>query len=263
MPQLLTTTTTPLGYVIATMQAAINTLITNMQAGKAINAADIAAMNSSMYNLWRTHTHTAADRTGIDVYGNLTVYGAGGTSTTATASAPAGLPAVTTPVGIVAGGQITAANINTMINMVNSIRAHAHTITDSVGATAAVVSISTATYTFTVVSEPVFQSLTFATNGELQTDGAGPLPGQWLDMSPTDTATAGQYEVNVTLVGGNVTPTGSALGTWLAVTTDRHWDIFAPIGTTKTADLLCQVRKIGTVPILDTATITIVANSLP
>ena len=146
--------------------------------------------------------------------------------------------------------------------MVNSIRAHNHTITDSVGATAAVVSITTATYTFTIASEPVVQELSFATDGTLITAGAGILPGQWLDMSPTDLATAGQYEVHVTLVGGNVTPTGSAFGTWLPLTTERSWTIFAPIGTTKTADLLCQIRKTGTVPVLDSATITIVADSI-
>ena len=145
--------------------------------------------------------------------------------------------------------------------MVNSIRAHSHTITDSVGATAAVVVLTPATYTFTAVSEFVFQGLTFWSNGQLSTKGSGTLPGQWLDMSPTDAATAGQYEVNVTVTGGNITPTGPAFNTWLPLNATREWNIFAPIGTTKTASLLCQIRKTGTVPILDSATITIVADS--
>lgn len=128
MPQILTTTSTPEGYVIATMQAQVDAMVTNMAAGKPILAADIAQLVST-YNDFVAHYHTVSDLRGINTFGNLSVYGAG-LYVTSTSTTPSGFAGDVVPAGVYVNGEVTAADINTIIAFVNSMRTHTHTIND-------------------------------------------------------------------------------------------------------------------------------------
>lgn len=130
MPQIETTTATPLGYVIATMQAQIDAMVTNMSYGNPINASDVATL-VSLYNDFVAHYHPTNDLRGIDTFGNLGVYGAGTYTTNATTT-PSGFATETTPTGVGALSEITAADINSIIGFINSVRIHTHDITDVV-----------------------------------------------------------------------------------------------------------------------------------
>lgn len=258
MPQISTTTSIPTGYTIATMQAAVNALIVAMQAGKTIYASDIAALNSSVYDLWRNHQHDATDMAGIDTFGNLTVYGAGGTSATDTTSAtnPA-YGAVTTPVGIAANSPITAADINVLINMVNNMRTHFHSIDDTIGATASVVDIANQTYEVTNYS-PTSIALAFQNDGnEVVIGGGSPATGYgWIDMKPVDIVTAAQYDIYVSQSSG--TAVTGTLDTWLNLGTTRTWTLASgSIDVTNTAVLDVSIRDAATLTVVDTATFTL------
>lgn len=264
MPQLTTTTSTPTGYVIATMQAAINSLITNMQAGKDVIAADIAAINSSVYNLWRSHGHTATDRQGIDTFGNLTVYGVGGSvvSTSTTGISPA-MGAVTTPAGVAAGQQINAADINVLIAACNLMRVHYHTITDSVGATHPNVVLIATTFDSLNYSVSSTTTVTLQNDGGMaghQSSGYVAIGGQWIDMRPVDAPTAAQYACFATHISGPL-PSGT-FGSWVSLSTSRSWSITTPyIGgpNSQTSVIQLQVRDVNTLAVVATANMTLIA----
>lgn len=129
MAQVLVTVSTPVGYVLATMQSTVDALVSNMAAGKAITAADVAEL-VSIYNTYVSHYHTVSDLRGVNTYGNLNVYGSG-VYVAKQSSTPTGKVAGTTPVGVSSGSEITAADINTIIGFINSMRNHNHTIDDT------------------------------------------------------------------------------------------------------------------------------------
>jgi hypothetical protein len=265
MPQRNVTTSTPVGYTIATMQALVTSLYAAIQSGLQVNASDVVSWKTNGYDLWRTHTHTAQDRSGIDTFGNLTVYGVAGTHVTANTNQPQSnaQPPFTTPAGIVSGGEITAADINSMILIANTMRTHSHVITDSIGATVAAVVINDGTYTAFQYVAAATAILEFQNNGTLIAADSGALGGQWIDMSPTDIATAASYDIFVQHVGGSA-PSGSALNTWLNLGTTRSWSIDAPyIGALNTVSttLSVQVRNSSTLAVVDTATIILSAST--
>lgn len=74
-----------------------------------------------------------------------------------------------------------------------------------------------------------------------------------------DTGTAGQFEVQATRQSGAGTASvsGSALGTWLALSADRDWSISAAAGTSKSIELLVEIRDVATHTVQDSATITL------
>lgn len=129
MPQILVTTSTPLAYNIAAMQAQISAMVSSMSNGLPILASDVALL-VSMYNDFVAHYHTATDLRGVDTFGNVGVYGTGGLYVTSTSSTAAGFAGATAPPAVTAGGEITASDINAIIGYINSMRIHGHTIDD-------------------------------------------------------------------------------------------------------------------------------------
>jgi hypothetical protein len=79
---------------------------------------------------------------------------------------------------------------------------------------------------------------------------------QW-DSVP---ATTGNYEVRATLVSGN-TPAGSALATWLVVSTFRSWLLNASPGNFLTCVLTVEVRDTATSTVRATASVTLTADA--
>jgi hypothetical protein len=238
------------------MQAVVNALIVAMAAGKSVYASDLASLNSSVYNLWRSHTHSATDIQGIDTFGNVTTYGVGGTvlSQTTFATTPA-YGAVTTPGGIATDAQITAADINVLIAMINNMRVHSHTITDGVGVTGQTASITAQTYSWSD-SAPTSVTLVLANDGQLSYTG-GATGAEWNTMAPVDLTTAASYDVYVTVSSGS-SVTGSPLGTWLNLGTTRSWTLASgAVDTTITSVLTVQIRSASTLAVLDTASITL------
>lgn len=84
--------------------------------------------------------------------------------------------------------------------------------------------------------------------------GAGSYAPQWLSGGGTPS----NYDVRWTVVSGTLT-TGTT-GTWLNLGTTRNWTINAGAGIgTKTAVGTVEIRDVGTLAVLATATITISA----
>lgn len=79
---------------------------------------------------------------------------------------------------------------------------------------------------------------------------------QWISAP----ALAGDYEVRVTATGD--TPTGSALGTWLALSSTRSWELIASPGGTLTATLTVEIRDTATATVRDTATVTMTSEAV-
>lgn len=262
MPQRSVTTSSPLGYTIATLQALVTSLQASMVAGQPIVAADIISIKTGFYDLWRVHTHTASDRQGIDTFGNLTVYGVGGIDVTKTSSAPVPNTPYITPT-FSAGQSIAATDINGMILIVNGMRMHDHTIDDGIGATAPAVAISDATYFSINFGWTDTATLTLANDGQLF---GGWDSGQWITTSPVDLATAAAYEVMVTKISG-AAPTGSPTGTWLNLGTTRSWSITASylgVSNVVTSNLSVQIRNATTLAVVGgPVAISIIADSEP
>lgn len=80
--------------------------------------------------------------------------------------------------------------------------------------------------------------------------------GQWC----TPTSAAADYEVLITVTAG-VTPTGSPVGSWTALSTSREWGVSANIGNSEFSDFTAEIRKIGTSTVLATANIHLEADA--
>jgi hypothetical protein len=87
-------------------------------------------------------------------------------------------------------------------------------------------------------------------------NGVYSVQEQW-DSNPT---TVGNYEVRATLVSGN-TPSGSALSTWLVLSSDRTWELSASPGNLLTCVLTIEVRDTATSTVRATATVTLNADA--
>ena len=79
---------------------------------------------------------------------------------------------------------------------------------------------------------------------------------QW-DSVP---ATVGDYEVRATLVSGN-TPSGSALSTWLVLSSDRTWQLSASPGNLLACTLTIEIRDTATSTVRATATVNLEADA--
>lgn len=79
---------------------------------------------------------------------------------------------------------------------------------------------------------------------------------QW-DSIPSTTS---NYEVRATLVSGN-TPAGSALATWLVVSSFRSWMLTATAGNLLTCVLTVEVRDTATSTVRATASVTLTADA--
>ena len=132
MPQVTRSTSTPVGYVLTTMQTQINQMLARMNAGLPILASDVAAL-ISLYNQFVAHYHTASDLKGVQTFGNVGVYSTAGTYVTSTSTTPTGFSATAALAGVAANGAVTAADINAIVGFINSIRTHNHTINDITG----------------------------------------------------------------------------------------------------------------------------------
>ncbi len=115
----------------AALQSLIDTLQNNMKLNKSITASDVNQLISA-YNSWEGHHHDTNDLKGKDTFGNLNVYGGGGTYTgvkDASNAKDTGGSGFTS-LGLVAAGDVTDSDVNSIINKINAIRSHLHTIND-------------------------------------------------------------------------------------------------------------------------------------
>lgn len=81
-----------------------------------------------------------------------------------------------------------------------------------------------------------------------------PLLEQWV----TPTTAASDYEVLATITSGTLS--SGTTGVWLALTSDRTWTVYKATAPSKVCIFRVDIRRIGTVTILDSATISITAS---
>lgn len=111
------------------------------------------------------------------------------------------------------------------------------------------------------VSKNSIHSVTVTATYSVGSDGgiynqAGALLETWL----TGGVSSG-FQVQATKTSGD-TPTGSALGSWLAASTTRGWSLTAADGESKACTLSVSIRDSASPnTVRDTATITISASS--
>lgn len=100
--------------------------------------------------------------------------------------------------------------------------------------------------------------------GQIQSSTqAGGINPTTLEQWCTPTTQAANYEVRATLTSGALSG-GSGTGTWLAISGGtRNWfvDNFVS-GTTNSAVLTIEIRRVGTTTVLDSATINLDAQVL-
>jgi len=118
---------------VAGLQSLITTLQNNMKLDKDITASDVNQLISA-YNSWQDHHHDTDDLTGQDTFGNLSVYGAGGTYTGSKSASDAkntvGTLFSTQALIVVLADDVLDSDVNAIINSINAIRNHLHTIND-------------------------------------------------------------------------------------------------------------------------------------
>lgn len=83
------------------------------------------------------------------------------------------------------------------------------------------------------------------------------IDGAWV----TPTTSADNWEVRATVISGS-TPTGSSVGSWLALTSDRTWTITASVeGTTVTGTIQLEFRRASDLAVdANTPTFTLTAE---
>ena len=104
-------------------------------------------------------------------------------------------------------------------------------------------------------------------NGTIDASATSTLGGQsdgttngsnWI----TPTSSASLYEVRATKVSGDAfQPTGSALGTWLACTSNRQWQLLLTGLGRFDCVLTIEIRDAATQTVRDTATITMMTKN--
>ena len=115
------------------LQNLIDTLQNNMKLDKDITASDVNQLISA-YNSWEVHHHTTNDLKGKDTFGNLNVYGGGGTYTgtksTSDAKNTGGTLFPSQALIVAVADDVEDGDVNAIINSINAIRDHLHTIND-------------------------------------------------------------------------------------------------------------------------------------
>ena len=129
MAQITSLTLTANSYNVTVMRNEVNTLLSNMLAGKSILVADVRKV-VDIYNQLRAHTHEYSDLRGRDEFGNLSVYSTTGTRVQRTSDPGPNTAALSYPTNVVLNGQVTAADINLIIAAVNQLRTHTHAVVD-------------------------------------------------------------------------------------------------------------------------------------
>jgi hypothetical protein len=81
---------------------------------------------------------------------------------------------------------------------------------------------------------------------------------QW-DSDPT---TVGNYEVQASKVGFGDTPSGSALNSWLPLSSDQAWQLFASGDYALSCTLTVQIRDIVGGVVRATATVDLFADNI-
>lgn len=74
----------------------------------------------------------------------------------------------------------------------------------------------------------------------------------------TPTSAASNYEALVTVISGSLT--GGTTGSYVALSSTRSWYVQQVGNGTNTCIFTVQIRRVGTVTVLDTATITVTAD---
>lgn len=80
------------------------------------------------------------------------------------------------------------------------------------------------------------------------------ISGEWLLAG-----SASDFEVRATLNSGT-TPSGT-LGSWVALSTTRTWELSAPSGQVRSCELTVEIRRASDSTVVATATITIDADN--
>ena len=118
---------------VASLQSLITTLQNNMALNKSITASDVNQLISA-YNSWQDHHHNTDDLKGIDTFGNLSVYGGGGKYTGSKNASDAkntgGTLFSAQALLVVIANNVLDSDVNAIINSINAIRNHLHTIDD-------------------------------------------------------------------------------------------------------------------------------------
>jgi hypothetical protein len=111
------------------LQTTIDTLFSNIAAGKIVYAGDINSLIST-YNSFLNHYHVIDDLYGIQDYGDGlgSPYSSAGNYETDTSSV--GIMTYSTMSTISAGDTFTADKHNEMVNYINGIQGHYHTWDD-------------------------------------------------------------------------------------------------------------------------------------
>lgn len=125
------------------------------------------------------------------------------------------------------------------------------------GTSSVVISISDLEVYITGASSALARYNLNSTGTITTTDPAIPTTN-WI----TPTSQAGNYEVFATLVSGQPLTAGT-LGTWLSLNTNRSWtQSVSTIGAYRETVINLQIRKVSTTTILDSANITLAADTI-
>lgn len=102
----------------------------------------------------------------------------------------------------------------------------------------------------------VTATLSFLRNGT--TSATGTSPANWI--SPDSSTVGDSYEIRATVLSGD-TPSGSALNTWLPLSSTRLWDLTA-LGpaSSKSTSLTIEIGLLGTSTALSSNTCSIEAS---
>lgn len=279
MPTQSLLTSTPRGYIISSLFTLVANLRNSATADKPINAADLDQMITAVRNTWIAHTHKYNDLLGIDTFGNLTRYTTTGSYSNDLDTGAAldiagnGYAASPTPAGITPGGQITAADINAVIALINGLRNHRHGKADLVGQYNPSVNILSGTYyndaTYYVpITATVTQTITMGTDGRmsyLAYNTTTSQIGSWLSMDVPSTIAA-EYEILASYSGVSAGASVSGpFGSWVQLGVASRSFILTSAGPDGqgtcfgTATFNFKFRRVGTT--IDLADVNLVVSA--
>tara|TARA_R110002060_G_scaffold66407_1_gene75228 strand:- start:255 stop:821 length:567 start_codon:yes stop_codon:yes gene_type:complete len=107
-------------------------------------------------------------------------------------------------------------------------------------------------------SNPTAATIWYESDGDIIANGGAYSSsdiGNWIDPK---SAAPGSYQIRATLNSGT-SPSGSAVGSWMALTSTRSWILSSSAGQSKTCNLTIQIRVGGVIQ--DSATVVLTADS--